>query len=68
MPGEIDFPRPKTDIARRCPLWPETVAALRAGWATRPKPCDFSECGRVCLTARGSASASRSESYSPRWD
>ena len=21
----IDFPRPKTSIARRCPLWPETV-------------------------------------------
>lgn len=25
----IDFPRPKTAIDRRCPVWPETVAALR---------------------------------------
>jgi hypothetical protein len=22
--GMIDFPRPKTGIARRCPLWPDT--------------------------------------------
>src|SRR5262245_46411583 len=27
--GVIDFPRPKTGIARRCPLWPETGEALR---------------------------------------
>ena len=26
----LDFRRPKTGMARRCPLWPETVAALRA--------------------------------------
>ena len=27
--GWINYPRPKTAIERRCPLWPETVAALR---------------------------------------
>jgi integrase len=27
--GWIDYPRPKTGIARRAPLWPETVAAIR---------------------------------------
>lgn len=27
--GWIDFPRPKTEVDRLCPLWPETVKALR---------------------------------------
>jgi integrase len=36
--GVVDFPRPKTGIARRCPLWDETVAALRAALATQPEP------------------------------
>src|SRR5262249_49479185 len=26
--GWVNFPRPKTEVARRCPLWPETVEAL----------------------------------------
>jgi integrase len=33
----IDFPRPKTAAKRRCPLWPETVAALREALPHRPK-------------------------------
>ena len=35
--GMIAFPRPKTGIARRCPLWPETVAAVQAAMAARPE-------------------------------
>jgi hypothetical protein len=31
--GWVDFPRPKTGIPRRCPLWPETVTAIRLGKA-----------------------------------
>jgi integrase len=34
--GMIDFPRPKTGIARRCPLWNETVQAIREALANRP--------------------------------
>lgn len=36
--GWVDFPRPKTGIARRCWLWPETVNALKQAIDTRPKP------------------------------
>jgi integrase len=27
--GWTDYPRPKTGVPRRCPLWPETVKAIR---------------------------------------
>jgi integrase len=33
----VDFPRPKTSVERRCPLWPETVKALREAIENRPK-------------------------------
>lgn len=36
--GWVKFARPKTGVARRCPLWPETVAALRASLAERETP------------------------------
>jgi integrase len=36
--GIIDYPRPKTGIPRRCPLWPETIAALKEAINRRPKP------------------------------
>jgi integrase len=28
--GWIDYPRPKTGVRRRCPLWPETIKAIKA--------------------------------------
>jgi integrase len=36
--GWIDYPRPKTGVNRRSPLWPETIAALRAAINKRPEP------------------------------
>lgn len=36
--GWIDYPRPKTSVDRRCPLWVETVDAIKAALAKRPTP------------------------------
>jgi integrase len=51
--GWIDFPRPKTGIPRRCPLWPETVAAIKEAQACRPNPNGPDTSGLVFLTAQG---------------
>jgi integrase len=34
----VDYPRPKTAVERRCPLWPETVEAIRESFECRPNP------------------------------
>lgn len=34
-PGWLDFPRPKTGMPRRVPLWPETVVAIEKSLAVR---------------------------------
>ncbi len=35
--GAVCFPRPKTAIERRCPLWPETIPAITEAINQRPK-------------------------------
>ncbi len=49
--GWINFPRPKTGIPRRCPLWPETVVALQAAEKARPKPARYEDCGLMFLNS-----------------
>src|SRR5262249_13087179 len=49
----VNYHREKTGIPRRCPLWPETVAALREAIAQRPEPKDAALAGRVFITAAG---------------
>jgi integrase len=51
--GVIVYPRPKTGMARRCPLWPETVEALREALSKRPVPRDPAGVGLVFLTIFG---------------
>jgi integrase len=52
--GWINFPRPKTGIPRRCPLWTETVAAIQESLAKRPEPRGEPEALLAFLSLRGS--------------
>jgi integrase len=38
--GWCNYPRPKTGISRRCPLWPETVKAIKAALEPRRNRTD----------------------------
>jgi integrase len=51
--GRIEFPRPKTEIRRRVPLWPETVDALREAIEQRPKAKAKENDGLCFLTHHG---------------
>ena len=53
--GWIEFPRPKTAIKRRCPLWPETIKAIKEMMATRPAPKNESHRGLLFITKYGGA-------------
>lgn len=46
----LSFPRPKTGIPRRCPLWPETIAALQAWLKKRKPPTDSAHDQLVFIT------------------
>ena len=51
----MNYPRPKTGIARRCSLWPETVKALRDWLGERPVAKDEANANLVFITSqRGS--------------
>jgi integrase len=53
--GWLDYPRPKTGINRRCPLWPETVSALKEALSQRPEPKCPEDGGLVFITRFGQA-------------
>ena len=48
--GMINFPRPKTAIARRVPLWQETITALCEAIKSRPKPKNPADHDLVFIT------------------
>ncbi len=51
--GFVSFPRPKTGVQRRCPLWAETTAAIKAAIEARPEPADAVDKDAVFLTRFG---------------
>lgn len=53
--GWIDYPRPKTGIARRAKLWSETVEALRKALAKRKSPVNPADAGLVFITKYGTS-------------
>ncbi len=51
--GWVIHPRPKTGAPRRCPLWPETVEAIRRVCRERPEPADPANSDLIFLTESG---------------
>jgi integrase len=51
--GWVNYPRPKTGIQRRCPLWPETSDAIKEALSSRPEPKQSDYAGLAFLTAQG---------------
>ena len=50
--GWIDFPRPKTAVERHCPLWSETVDALRLAIDRRPTAKSDSDDVGICFLTK----------------
>jgi len=61
----VRFPRPKTGIDRRCPLWPETTAALQQAIADRPAPKQPEAVGLVFVTKYGQRWSKETSTASP---
>lgn len=61
----LDYPRVKTGIERRCPLWTETVKALREWLKTRKKPKDKALADLVFLTQKGNPWVDRPSAKNP---
>ncbi|MBC7852746.1 MAG: integrase [Pirellulaceae bacterium] len=51
--GWLDYPRSKTGMPRRIPLWPETVAAVKVAIEKRPEPADPNDAKLLFVAAGG---------------
>src|SRR5207248_61937 len=50
--GWVNYHRPETGITRRCPLWPETVEAIKEAITRRPGPEDPKNAGLGFITCK----------------
>jgi integrase len=50
--GWLHYPRTKTGVERHCPLWPETIEALKRVWTARKTPAEPAFAHHVFLTGR----------------
>jgi integrase len=64
--GWINHPRPKTGEERRCPLWPETIAALREAYGKQATAQDARWADLVFLTRRGMPLSHQKKPKRPR--
>jgi integrase len=51
--GWVSYPRPTAGAERRCPLWPETVEAVKKALAQCPRPKDPADARPAFITHKG---------------
>lgn len=61
--GWLNYPRAKTAINRRIPLWRETVEAIRKAIASRREPNDPQNAGLVFIGRRGESYTGNHKGY-----
>jgi integrase len=61
--GWLNYPRQKTAIQRRIPLWPETLNTLKTVLAARPKPNNTDDKELVFIGRRGESYIGKHRGY-----
>lgn len=61
--GWLDYPRDKTSVERRVPLWPETIDALKKVLASRRAPNDPADARLLFIGRRGQSYVGKHKGY-----
>jgi len=61
--GRLSYPRPKTGILRRIPLWPETASSIRVVLKTRTEPKNPGDEHLLFIGLRGQSYVGRQRGY-----